>query len=116
MVLDLIFNGSDGDLEKLVGSHIIPKIPIEERENAKIEISGLIKDYAGREVDVINVLMHAADRGKVKEYSKKLKKFYESDLQYVHPEARRHHSIPGALRAESFVLSLYKEMGIQPKP
>ena len=55
--------------------------------------------------------MYAAEIGRFDEFAERLERHYQDSLKYVHPEARRV-AIPGALRAESFILQCYWDMGV----
>lgn len=115
MVGDVLFKGTDEDLERLVKKIVLSKIPEEDRESVGKRVNTLLQDYNGREVDVLSIMAYAAEKDRVDEYISKLSEFYKKDLQFVHPEARRNGHVPGALRAEQFVLGCYKEMNIKPR-
>lgn len=68
------------------------------------------------DLNAASVLIYALERGKFNVYALRLEKYYDEDLTYVHPGARKNITVPGGLRAENFFLGLYKEMGVKPTP
>ncbi len=101
-------------LAGFVEERILSRVPAGKRDSLKSRILEIAKKYEGRDADAVSVLFYAAERDRLEEYAGKLERHFEESLQYVHPEARRLAVMPGAVRAERFILDCYKEMRIKP--
>ena len=101
--------------EKFIAENIVALLPETERIEGKKRATTIVSNFVGADMDAISILGYAAERGRFNEFAEKLKRYYDWNLKYVHPEARRVAMIPGAIRATQFFLKCYEEMGIQPR-
>jgi hypothetical protein len=78
-------------------------------ENRK-KARNIIESYSGRQIDAASVLRYADEQGKFPEYAKTLEDKMESDIKYVHPDARY-----ARTDFSAFILGLYADLGIAPR-
>ena len=98
-----------------IDRNIIIHLPEGRRAEAKTSVARLVTNYEGRDVDVLSVLCYAAEGGKFDEYLDRLGVYFRDDMIFIHPDARRLAVIPGAVRAGSFFLACYRDLGVQPR-
>ena len=113
MAIEDIFQIPENAREKFIDSNIIGKLPDVDKATVIKQVTEIVIDYDGWDMDAIAVLAYAAERGKFSEYLAKLKMHYSDSLCYVPPEARRIAQVAGAIRAEQFFLKCYTELGIK---
>ena len=106
-----MFEIEDKNRIKLVDESILNNTQDEELRQ---EIIDIINNYEGRDADALSILMYASERNRLREFMDKLTSHYKDSLQFVHPDARRVNFMPGALRAEVFIIKCFKEMDIKP--
>lgn len=77
-------------------------------------VSEAVKQWAGRETDILGVLMHASERRKGGEYLDRLNRLYEKELSQA-PITNNGRQMPlgPVLRTKSAVLRMYQELGVQ---
>jgi hypothetical protein len=101
---------------EFIKKNIFDKLPKDKLTSVSVkEISDLIEEFKGQDLNAMSVLMYAAEQGKLEDYLGKLRQHYQENLQYVHPDARRLAAMPGAVRAENFFVRCYTELGILPQ-
>ena len=115
MNLDTCFIVEEEARTAFVDDNIVGKLPAAIRKSAKERSTKIVNDYVGQDLNALSVLAYAAERGRFDEFAEKLERHYQKNLNYVHPEARKIASHPGAVRAEEFFLDCYKAMGIKPQ-
>lgn len=98
--------------EKFIEKTILRTFPEEERVLKGARIRRIVGDYVGCDRDALTILAYAAERGSFEIYAEKLEQEYRGNLSFIHPEARRVKTIPGAQRTVQFFLACYEEMGI----
>ena len=78
------------------------------------KVSEAVKQWAGRETDILGVLMHASERQKGGEYLVRLNELYVNELSRA-PIANGGRQIPlgPILRTKSAVLRMYQELGVK---
>ncbi|MFA5176361.1 MAG: hypothetical protein WC413_03845 [Candidatus Nanoarchaeia archaeon] len=101
--------------EEAIKKLILDNMCQKEAAGLQERIFKIVECFEGRDLDALSVLIHAAEQGKTEEFLKELESHYKDNLQYIHPEARRMITIPGAVRAERFILDLYEKLGGKPK-
>ena len=115
MNLDTCFIVEEEARTAFVDDNIVGKLPAAVRKSAKERSTKIVNDYVGQDLNALSVLAYAAERGRFDEFAEKLERYYQKNLNYVHPEARKIASHPEAVRAEEFFLDCYKAMGIKPQ-
>ena len=104
--IDEYFDLLVSDMTQYIRRNITRGQPIEPLES---QIIGLALKYAskikGMTVDVLNLLVYAAEKGRTMEFGGKLEKFYETNLDPVQQSDRLTKS-----RTENFILECYKEL------
>jgi len=117
MSVDDCFLVPEDKRKAFISKNIVSKLNLstdDERKAKEEQVAELVNQYMGQDVNALSLLAYAAERGKLDEYTAKMKKHYDDSLQFVHPEARRLQRVPGAVLAEQFFLNCYTELGIKP--
>jgi len=108
----MVFETVEDKMVSYIDDHIFCRFPEDEREDSRSRVEKIVQNWEGREIDALSVLTYAFEGGRFGEFARKLEEHYKKSLQYVHPEARRMKTIPGANRAERFILDCYKELDV----
>jgi hypothetical protein len=75
----------------------------------------IVNNYEKCDVEAVDILTRAAKLGKFNEFAERLESYYQTDLRFVHPVARKLMEYPWAKKAASFFKGCYKDLGISPK-
>ena len=97
-------------IDNLAQEMIFSQLGKRRAQNIRAKVNELLVEWEGRELDVLTVLHHAARKGKIGTYLRKLKQIYDEDLSWVPKDFRRYCDAPAVNRVECRVSRLYKEM------
>jgi len=106
----MAFEISEKDREDFIAKHIVGKFSGASTERVR----QIAINYEGRDMDALNVLAYAVEKGKFEEYAGRLEKYFREDLQFIYHEGRRLVKVPGAMRAEKFFMDCFEELGVKP--
>ncbi|MFH1174866.1 MAG: hypothetical protein V1725_07050 [archaeon] len=112
MAIDSCFLVDEEERTSFIEEYIVGILPDEEGSAAREKAKELVNKYAGQDINALSVLAYAASKGRFAEFVDKLEFHHEENLRYVHPEARRLSTVPGAVRAETFFSNCYKALCI----
>ncbi len=80
------------------------------------KVSKAVQDWAGRETDILGILMHASEKGMGREYLNRLNQLYETELsQAPVSDGGRQMPTGPVLRTKAKVLGMYQELGVELK-
>jgi len=110
-----VYEVNEEGRETFIDDGIVSLLPENDRDNARVRATNIVRNYVGRDTDALSVLAYAAERGRFDEFAELLEAHYEESLSRVHPEARKVLGVPGATRATQFFLNCYQSLGIEPE-
>lgn len=113
MSVDTFFQIALNHRIDFIDNKILAHFPENDRPAARERAIDVVNRYEGRDADALSILKYAAERGRFEEFAGKMEAYCAKELGFVHPEARRVAGVPGAHKAEEFLISCYKDLGIE---